>query len=230
MKSIIPNTLTSLNLVFGVFSIISTAKGDFFAAGLYIVFAMVADALDGRAARYFNVSGEFGKELDSLCDLGSFGVAPAFLLYQYSLANYGMTAQAAAAIFAVCGAMRLARFNVNVSVVQGFFMGMPIPAAGCIVATFVMADFAGLSQNIILLAQLVVAYLMVSSIKYPDFKGKGNPIKMPSTIMTVLLLVYVVFNIPTDKMVSAIPFLVFFTYATLGIINQFYCLLTTKKA
>lgn len=228
MRSIIPNALTSLNLIFGVLSILATIKNDFFWAGAYIVFAMVADALDGRAARYFGVSGDFGKELDSLCDLGSFGVAPAILIYQYSLHSVGNIAVLAILAFAVCGAMRLARFNVNVSTVQGYFMGMPIPAAGCMVATFIMADLHNISQNIVLPAVVILAYLMVSSIKYPDFKGKGNPIKMPATVLTAISIISFIYLIGFTNILIAVPFLVFLSYSLLGIFNAIYCLLFAK--
>ena len=83
MKSLIPNMLTSLNLVLGMGSIISTFQGNFYQAAILIVLAMVADGLDGRVARFFNSSSDFGKELDSLCDLVSFGVAPAILAYAF---------------------------------------------------------------------------------------------------------------------------------------------------
>ena len=229
MRSVIPNALTSLNLVFGVLSILATIKNDFFWAGVCIVLAMIADALDGRAARYFGVSGDFGKELDSLCDLGSFGVAPAILIYQYSLNASGNVGIIAILAFAVCGAMRLARFNVNVSTVQGYFMGMPIPAAGCMVATFVMADLSQTPSAIILPAVLLLAYLMVSNIKYPDFKGKGNPIKPVATILTAAGVVCLIYLIGIEKIFVAVPFLVFLSYSLLGILNSIYCLIFVKE-
>ena len=134
-KALIPNMLTSSNLVFGVCSIFSTMQGNLFWGSLFILIALVADGLDGRAARFFGVSSEIGKEMDSLCDLGSFGVAPAFLAYAFCMHNYGLLGKAAAIIFALCGMWRLARFNVNTTVIHGFFMGLAIPAGGCIVAT-----------------------------------------------------------------------------------------------
>ena len=115
MKTWIPNALTSLNLVFGVFAILNVFQGEFNLAAYCVVLALVADSLDGRAARYFGVSGEFGKELDSLCDAGSFGVAPAVMAYVYVIKDFGWLGAAVAAFFACCVAFRLARFNVNVS-------------------------------------------------------------------------------------------------------------------
>ena len=103
MKRLIPNACTSLNLLFGMCSLISTIHGDFLWGSLYILLALVADGLDGRIARFFGVSSELGKEMDSLCDLGSFGVAPAILAYQFTLVNYGNLGAFVAIVFALCG-------------------------------------------------------------------------------------------------------------------------------
>lgn len=184
MKTWIPNFFTSLNLVFGVFSIIAVLGGDFTLAAYFVVGAVAADSLDGRVARYLGVSGEFGKELDSLCDLGSFGVAPAVIAYAFMLKDFGWIGAGVAAFFACCGAFRLARFNVNAAVVKGYFMGLPIPAGGAVVATFVMMQYRAPGW-IFPIFVAVVGYLMVSTIKYPDFKGKGEKIK-PVPVVLVL--------------------------------------------
>ena len=118
-RALIPNMLTSSNLVFGVCSIFSTMKGDLFWGSLFILIALVADGLDGRAARFFGTSSEIGKEMDSLCDLVSFGVAPGILAYVFCLHAFSWFGCAVAICFALCGAWRLARFNVNVDVVHG---------------------------------------------------------------------------------------------------------------
>ncbi|MGI6093635.1 MAG: CDP-diacylglycerol--serine O-phosphatidyltransferase, partial [Negativicutes bacterium] len=186
MRRVIPNALTSLNLVLGVFSIIATFNGNFTAAALFIVAAMVADGTDGRVARYFKVSSEFGKELDSLCDLVSFGVAPALLAYAFLLKDFDEVGYIVAAIFATCGALRLARFNVNTGVVKGYFMGLPIPAAGCVVATFVMLGHKPPGWWFPIMV-IVFAYLMVSTVKYPDFKGKGDKLRIIPVIITIFV-------------------------------------------
>ena len=141
MKAMIPNACTALNLVFGMCSILATYEGNYFSASIFIFLALIADGLDGRLARYFGVSSEFGKEMDSLCDLGSFGIAPAFLAYSFSLHYFGNLGKVAAIIFAICEMWRLARFNVSTDVVHGFFMGLAIPAGGCIVAASTLSDF-----------------------------------------------------------------------------------------
>ena len=133
-RHFLPNLCTSMNLVFGVCSLLSTYNNDLVWGSLFILLALVADGLDGRTARFFGVSSEMGKEMDSLCDLGSVGIAPGFLAWAFVLHNYGLLGIAVVVLFAVCGMWRLARFNVNASVVHGYFMGLAIPAGGNIVA------------------------------------------------------------------------------------------------
>ncbi|KYZ77155.1 CDP-diacylglycerol--serine O-phosphatidyltransferase [Anaerosporomusa subterranea] len=218
MRSIIPNALTALNLVFGVFAIISAYHGQFLQAGTLIFAAMIADGLDGRVARYFGVSGDFGKELDSLCDLVSFGVAPGFLAYVLVLNELGFIGMAIAALFATCGALRLARFNVNVGIVKGYFMGLPIPAAGCVIATFIMTGLK--PQGIWFpIMMSIVALLMVSTIRYPDFKGKGEPIRLIPAILTLALAAYLIY---TFRQINL--FIPFFSFALFGILNTAFAL------
>ena len=218
-KSWIPNALTSMNLVFGVFAVLTVAHGDFTLAAYFVVAALVADSLDGRAARYFGVSGDFGKELDSLCDLGSFGVAPAIIAYLFLLKDFGWIGYVIAAFFACCGAFRLARFNVNVSTVKGYFMGLPIPCGGALVATMTMISPA--LPNWLFAAFVVfVGFLMVSKVKYPDFKGHGEKIKPMPVILTLLIIVAMVFKFPASWL-----FAPFFTFMLFGLINS---ILTTK--
>ena len=122
LKHLIPNACTSANLFFGMCSILSTFHEDLFMASVFILLALIADGLDGRTARFFGVSSELGKEMDSLCDLGSFGVAPAILAYKFCLGSYGYLGWLVAIFFALCGMWRLARFNVNTDVVHGYFI------------------------------------------------------------------------------------------------------------
>jgi len=217
LRSFIPNALTALNIVLGVSALISTLNGAFSTAALLIVAALVADGLDGRVARYFNTSSEFGKELDSLCDVVSFGVAPAILAYVFALQEYGIVGVLAAAAFATCGALRLARFNVNTGVVKGYFMGLPIPASGCVIATYVMLGIK--SPSWLLLALTVIfAYLMVSTVRYPDFKGKdGERIRIVPLVITILVSGYILFLAH-----DAYLFVGFFAYALFGMLNTLF--------
>ncbi len=225
MKTIIPNLLTGSNLVFGFLAIVAAYHEMFTAAALLVVVAMVADGLDGRVARYYGVSSEFGKELDSLCDAGSFGVAPAFLAYVYMLKDFGWLGALVAAVFATCGALRLARFNVMTGVVKGYFLGLPIPAGGCVVATFVMTGLK--PPGWLLLAGVAVfAYLMVSTVKYPDFKGKGEKIRPVPAGLAVLVGGYIIFA----ASLPGVLFAVFFAYAIFGILNNLFALFEAKGA
>lgn len=218
MRSLIPNMLTSLNLVLGMGSIMATLQEKFFFAGMFIVLAMVADGLDGRVARFFNASSEFGKELDSLCDLVSFGVAPAILSYTFLLKDFGYWGYFAAIMFATCGALRLARFNVNTSVVKGYFMGLPIPAGGCLLATFIMLGIKP-EGFIFPLMVIVFGYLMVSTVKYPDFKGYGEKLRIIPVVIAALTAVATVFIVINAGNLWGLLFVPFITYTIFGILN-----------
>ena len=217
MRNAIPNILTAVNIVLGMLAIIFTFQGEFTAAALFIVAALVADGLDGRVARYFGVSSDFGKELDSLCDLVSFGVAPAILAYAFMLKDFGTAGYLIAAAFATCGALRLARFNVNTGSVKGYFMGLPIPTAGCVVATFVMVGLKPAGW-IFPLMVAIFAYLMVSTIRYPDFKGKGGePVRVIPAVIAAAVGVYTL-----TLTLNAVLFVPFFVYSLFGILNTLF--------
>ena len=224
MKNIIPNAVTALNLVFGMFAIINTIHGVYIVAALFIVAAMIADAADGRTARYFGVSSEFGKELDSLCDLVSFGAAPALLAYAYYLQEFGVFGQLIAVFFAVCGSLRLARFNVNTGVVKGYFMGLPIPAAGCTVATFVMMGLKPDGYWFPLFVT-IFGYLMVSTVKYPDFKGQGEKIRIVPAGIALAIGCFIIVTYT-----NALLFAPFFSYAVFGILNTIFGISDYKSA
>lgn len=215
-KRIVPNSISGLSQVFGVLSIFLTFEHNFFWAAVFIILAVCADSCDGRAARLLGVSGEFGKELDSLCDVCSFGMAPAVLIYIYALQPLGLVGQVIASLFAFGGAMRLARFNINASDVHGYFQGMPIPAGACVIATYVLSGY-NFGPWWVALLSLVVAFIMYSEVRYPDFKGKGNPLfKIPVIISGLIGAYMLITNI------GAWPFILMFTYTICGIINCIY--------
>lgn len=222
-KSWVPNGLTTMNLVFGMCSILSTFQGELDRAAICILLALVADGLDGRSARALGVSSEIGKEMDSLCDLVSFGAAPAILAYSLQLHNFGALGWVAAIFFAVCGMWRLARFNVNTTVVHGYFMGLAIPAGGCLIATSTLLvngigfDLASLSYAYPVLV-MVVAYLMVSTVHYPDFKGAGEKMNLVAKAVAALVFLGILY-VGLEAIVPALLFGVFAAYAVFGIIN-----------
>ena len=232
MRAMLPNICTAANLFFGMCSLLATYNGNFFYASVFILLALVADGLDGRIARALGVASEFGKEMDSLCDLGSFGVAPAFLAYSFCLHNFGRIGQAAAIIFALCGMWRLARFNVSTSVVHGYFMGLAIPAGGCIIATTTMLFTAlGVQPEkfgmVYPITVIIVAYLMVSHVHYPDFKGGGEKIFLVSKIVAAAMFAAIIFftrEFPVQGVLTAI----FSTYAVFGIVNSLAALMNRE--
>lgn len=221
-RRLVPNSISSTSLIFGVLSIFCTIEKDFFYAAVFIIAAVIADSMDGRAARLLGVSGDFGKELDSLCDLGSFGVAPAIMIYQYGLTELDLAGKVIAALFTVGGAMRLARFNVNAANVKGYFQGMPIPAGACCLATYVLSGYQ-FSVELVAAMTLVIAVIMYSNVKFPDFKGKGNPMFMPPVLVALAIGGFMLYERP-----SAWPFIAMFTYTIAGIINYFYVLIMKK--
>ncbi len=221
-RRIVPNSISSLSLILGILSMFKSAEGDFYYAAIFIVLAMIADSMDGRAARLLGVGGEFGKELDSLCDLCSFGVAPAIMIYLYGMTELGLVGQIIAALFTVGGAMRLARFNVNAAEIHGYFQGMPIPAGATCLATYVLSGYQFTACYVAVMT-LVVAVIMYSNIKFPDCKGKGNPLFLPPAVVGVLLGAFMLYQQP-----SAWMFVAMFTYTIVGIINWIYTLVLHK--
>lgn len=162
----IPSLFTLGNLLFGVFALVLALDQEFIRGGLMILLAGVMDFLDGKVARKLQVSSDFGKELDSLADLVSFGVAPAILAYALQLSEWGYLGLAIALAFVMCGALRLARFNVTTF--SGSFMGVPITAAGGIVALLII--YLGKLPVLVLpVAMLLLSWLMISKLKVPKF-------------------------------------------------------------
>src|SRR3989441_13315825 len=126
---LLPSLLTTGNLFCGFFAMLLTVEARYTEATLAIFVAMIMDMLDGRVARLMKATSQFGVEYDSLADVVSFGVAPAFLLYSFALRDLGRPAWFAAFLFVICGALRLARFNVITgSTDKRDFIGLPIPA------------------------------------------------------------------------------------------------------
>jgi len=177
---LLPNLITSGSLFAGFYVIIASTNGDFERAAWFIMLSAILDGLDGKVARLTGTTSKFGMELDSLADVVAFGVAPGVLMYTWALKPYGKLGWLAAFLYVVCGALRLARFNVQVETVESKrFVGMPIPAAASIVATCVLLFFelggTGTIKKVsVLMLVFLLAFLMVSNIKYfslkdPDF-------------------------------------------------------------
>jgi len=164
-RGFIPNILTFINLSLGILSIIATAQGDYLNSGLFILGAGLVDRYDGRIARLLHAESPLGKELDSLSDLVSFGVAPSIQAYfMFELLDYSFLGLLPIFIFPVAGAYRLARYNSQHF--DGVFMGVPITIAGCVLALFMLLLRNNLNLRFLLILMMfALAYLMVSTIK-----------------------------------------------------------------
>jgi CDP-diacylglycerol--serine O-phosphatidyltransferase len=173
---ILPNLVTTASLFSGFYAIIEAINHRFEAAALAILIALILDGLDGRIARMTHSSSNFGVQYDSLADLVAFGVAPAVLVYLWALQPYGRFGWVAAFLFVVCGALRLARFNVQVGTFDPrYFNGLPIPAAATMVCTSILlyydlGEWAPARQKFILVMIYVLSFLMVSNVKFYSFK------------------------------------------------------------
>lgn len=215
LRKSVPNMFTIGNLFLGVLAIILVFNDYPELAAIMVIVAMLCDGLDGRVARALNAQSEFGKELDSLSDVISFGVAPAFIMYVVGFQDMNeATAWIVTAIFPICGALRLARFNV-VAGTPGYFIGLPIPAAGGVLCT--LALFAkDLNSVVLLLSTLLLSYLMVSTVKYPNFKKIGIP-KSAIWATPIVVIAAIVLAIRFPEHLSKMIFIPLLLYALYGL-------------
>jgi len=195
---LLPNLVTTGGLFAGFYGIVATMKGDYALAAWFILISAVFDALDGKVARLTGTSSRFGVEYDSLVDLVSFGVAPGLLMYSWALQSFGKFGWLAAFLYVVCGALRLARFNVQVNTVESRrFVGLPIPAAAGMVASCVLLFYhlggTGTIKKIsVLLLIYVLAYLMVSNHTYNSFKDPELVKRQPFGFLVAAIIFIIV--------------------------------------
>lgn len=176
-KSIIPNLFTIMNMFCGFLSVINSSEGNFYYASILIILAGIFDALDGLAARITKSASEFGVELDSLSDLISFGIAPAFLIYKIKLYVFLEIGVLISAFYLITAALRLARFNVQlIGFDKTHFSGLPSPLGAMTVASFVLTfydntinQFVDKSGFYFVLLSIVIGFLMISKIRYEAF-------------------------------------------------------------
>ncbi|ORJ59516.1 CDP-diacylglycerol--serine O-phosphatidyltransferase [Geothermobacter hydrogeniphilus] len=197
---ILPNLFTTGGLFAGFYSIIATIHGNYDVAAWFILIATVFDGLDGRVARITNTTSRFGVEYDSLADLVAFGVAPGVLMYMWALRPFGKLGWLAAFLYVVCGALRLARFNVQANTVESKrFVGLPIPAGAAMVASCVLIFYyfggAGTIRKVsVLLLIYSLAALMVSNISYYSFKDPDLVKRQPFgfLVLAIFLIIIIV--------------------------------------
>ena len=231
----LPNLFTTVALFAGFFSIVQAMNGHFEQSALAIFVAMVFDGLDGRVARFTHTQSAFGAEYDSLADMVSFGVAPALVIYVWALRDFS-TAQnipllgawlttklgwVAAFIYCACAALRLARFNTNIDVVdKRFFQGLPSPAAAALVAGMVWAfnEYQVRGTEVKWLAWALTMFAgitMVTNLKY--YSGKDiNPRKSVSFPVVVAIALAVVALVAVSSTLPEMLFMLFLAYAASG--------------
>lgn len=196
---ILPNLITSASLFGGFYSIIAAFDGQFENAAVAILISAVLDGLDGRVARMTGTTSRFGVEYDSLADLVAFGLAPGILIFTWALRPFGRYGWLAAFLYVVCGALRLARFNVQIGTIESKrFNGLPIPAAAALVATTVLMFFSigrgqEMAKHITVLALVyLLAFFMVSNVKFYSFKELNLSQRMPFRLLVGLILLFIV--------------------------------------
>ena len=221
-----PNLITTAALLAGFYSIIASMNGVYTQAIYAIFIAALLDGLDGRVARAIGAQSAFGEQYDSLSDLLAFGVAPAILMYSWSLHDLGRIGLACCFVYTACAAFRLARFNVQIGVVdKRYFIGIASPLAAIIVISLIWVglDFPQIfdlqergiqASNAILM--VVVGILMISNIKYFSFKQLDRK-RVPFVVMLpiVLILAAITYNIPVGILVVSI------IYALSGFVTTF---------
>lgn len=220
---VLPNLCTTASLFFGFLSIVKALGGEFTKAAWLIMVAGIFDLLDGRIARLTRTGSRFGAEYDSLVDLSSFGLAPGILMYMWCLRAFGKLGWLVAFLYFACGALRLARYNVQRhSVEYRFFQGLPIPMAAYTLCAYVIfynhvSHHLSEQFNIIgMFLTLTLALLMVSTVRY--WSGKAFALSRLDSFFALVLLVVVIFIVALHPEVCI--FLLVMGYAGSGLVYE----------
>ena len=214
---IVPSLLTLTSIFLSFYSIILAINGRFTVAAALILVAAFFDGVDGKVARLTKTTTRFGLELDSLADVISFGVAPSLLIYLWALEPYGRIGWVCCFVFVACGALRLARFNVQSGQIDPKrFNGLPIPGAAAMVATTVLffqkLGLAGSDYTTpILILTFLLAFFMVSGIKFHAFKDLGFAREKPFSTTVAFVLVL--------ALIAASPFIVLFVISAAYVVS-----------
>lgn len=228
---VLPSLITTASLFCGFLAILQSMKGNFVQASWMIVVCGLFDSLDGRVARWTKTQSDFGVQYDSLVDCSSFGLAPAFLMYNWGFHHFGRLGLAISFFFACCVALRLARFNTQVSVVEKkYFKGLASPAAAGLVISFILFNSVVeipfyIASKILLFLSVCSSLLMVSNIYYRSFKGLDftTPQSFIYLVFFAILLV-VVASAPQETL-----FLIGMVYGASGPIEYLWYLKNKKN-
>lgn len=208
----IPNIFTAMNIGCGFVAIMYSIKGDFYKACMFIFLGAIFDSVDGRIARLTGTSSSFGEQFDSLSDLISFGMAPAIIFYNRFLLDTGRLGMVIAFLYLLCGALRLARFNANISKVKtDYFQGLPIPGAALAVLSYILVslDFPGPFMHIYFAIPYIVFYalLMITNLPFPSFKNsewvKKNRKKVLFLIFIIISSLFIYEQVMIPVIISA---------------------------
>lgn len=231
---LLPNLMTTAGLFAGFYAVIAGIQGNFEQGAIAILLAMIFDGLDGRIARMTNSCSAFGAEYDSLADMVSFGLAPALLMYQWMLHDFGKLGWLVAFVYTVAAALRLARFNTQVGVAdKRYFQGLPSPAAAALLASLIWVVESNHLESVFegvpalvgitaLVLTLFTGVMMVSNVRFSSFKEFNLKGKVPFMTLLVVVLVLVIITLEPAMLL----FIIFFTYAFSGPVVT---LLTLKK-
>lgn len=206
----LPNTFTALNMACGFFSIILGWKGEFYPASMILLLGAIFDSVDGRVARMTHTQSAFGEQFDSISDVVTFGVAPAFLVYNKFFFDLGRIGLITAFIFLLCGALRLARFNANIDKVSSdFFQGLPIPSGalalvGLTLFTLEYPETMEISPFIFIAYVLFFAFLMISNIPFNSFKNSEWVRSHKKRALFIIFLVMILTFVKEQIMIGLI--------------------------
>jgi len=223
----IPNSFTALNMACGFSGMLYSISGDFYKACMLIALGAIFDSVDGRIARLTNTQSAFGEQFDSLSDLISFGMAPAFIFYFRFLSQTGRLGMVLAFFFMLCGALRLARFNANIDKNKtDYFQGLPIPGGATAIISLVLISlqFPELADLKIVNCSYLAFYalLMISSIPFPSFKNSQWVHQHKKRVLMIIFLCFSLLFIYEEVM---LPVLIT-TYVTLSLL---YFVLNRRK-
>lgn len=235
---ILPNFITIMGLLCGVYSIMLSvgsrivAGDNFVYAAYFLILAAFFDGIDGKVARIVNGASDFGVQLDSLCDMVSFGVAPAVLVYEWLLKGFDRLGIVAVFLFVACGALRLARFNVQSGKISNvYFVGLPIPGAAAFIATSVLfihhleLNLEKASLSIFFLVSIyLLAFLMVSAVPFYSFKKvsyfKSHPFQTLIGMVIFISILVLYFEV--------VSFVMVVTYISISLLLAFFKMLKSK--
>lgn len=232
-----PSLFTLGNLACGFFSILASAKGNYFQAGWLILIAAVFDMFDGRVARMLGAESEFGVEMDSLADTVSFCAAPAFLMYFFVLQAQPLWGAPIACVYTCFGVLRLAKFNTMAKAGETskkYFCGLPVPTPALILASFaisysimesqsgghnirLVANYLPHLYNFVWFIMLIFSILMVSNVPYAAFKAKREKRLNVWTLLLIVFLVVMLIKFPQD-----VVLIVFSLYVIVGLLMVLY--------